>query len=224
MSYEETWAKAAEANSQISKHFDHWLAIARGLNDMRAYLLAKSGANKEASPLYRRAYAEWVPTRSWAAKWAGTEKSSFRTACYWLAENQAEVEAWRAALDPRDRDHWHSPEVVMREYRKAQRKAQEAVKPDAPDASRSETPTEALKRENAELKAKVERLERTGGGESWFTLGGEAGSSPVFIVRVISESEKDGRFEAIFQAMVKERDRRRKLRAEAKKANAIHAG
>ena len=79
MSYEETWAKAAEADSQIAKHFDHWLTLARGLSGMREHLRAKSGANSDASPLYRRAYAEWVPTRPWAAKWAGPGKSSFRS-------------------------------------------------------------------------------------------------------------------------------------------------
>ena len=84
MSYEETWAKAAEADAQISKQYEQWLAIARGLHGMRAYLRAKSGANQDASPLYRRAYAEWIPTRPWAAKWAGDEKE-FVSRCLLLA-------------------------------------------------------------------------------------------------------------------------------------------
>jgi hypothetical protein len=164
MSYEETWAKAAEADSQITKHFDHWLTLARGLSGMRDHLRAKSGANSDASPIYRRAYAEWVPTRPWAAKWSSPKKSSFRAACYWLAANQAEVETWRASLDPRDRDRWQSPEVVMREYRKAKRPAKPVEEPTA----KAETPTEALTRENAELKARIEAMRR--GGDSQFDL------------------------------------------------------
>lgn len=159
MSYEETWAKAAEANSQIAKHFDHWLTLARGLSGMREHLRAKSGANSDASPLYRRAYAEWVPARPWAAKWAGPGKSSFRAACYWLVENQAEVETWRASLEPRDRDRWQSPEVVMREYRKTKRSAVAQ----APDASKTETVKDNLLRENEELRTKYEAMKRSGG-------------------------------------------------------------
>jgi hypothetical protein len=204
MSYEETWAKAAEADSQIAKHFDHWLTLARGLSGMREHLRAKSGANSDASPLYRRAYAEWVLTRAWAAKWAGPGKSSFRTACYWLVENQADVEVWRAALDPRDRDRWQSPEVVMREFRKAKRPPVAET-----DPSKAETPMEAVKRELAETKAKITRMEADGG--SLFALGPN-GSRPTEIVRVISETESDYHFEAIFKAMVDERKRRHEAR------------
>ena len=206
MSYEETWAKAAEADSQIAKHFDHWLMLAHGLSGMREHLRAKSGANSDASPLYRRAYAEWVPTRPWAAKWAAPSKSSFRAACYWLVENQAEVEAWRAALDPRDRDRWQSPEVVMREYRKAKRPAVA----EAGSTPKLETPTEALKRELTETKAKLARMEQDGGGH-WSTFG-PTGSKPAEIARVISETESEYRFEAIFKAMVDERKRRHEAR------------
>jgi hypothetical protein len=204
MSFEDTWAKAAEADGQIAKHFEHWLALARGLSSMRDHLRAKSGANSDASPLYRRAFAEWVATRQWAAKWASAGKSSFRAACYWLAANQAEVETWRAKLDPRDRDRWQSPEVVMREYRKAKR-------PPAAETStpKPESPTDALKRELAETRAKIARMEQDGG--SLFALGPN-GSRPAEIIRIISANESEHRFEALFKAMVDERQRRHEAR------------
>jgi hypothetical protein len=220
MSYEETWAAAAEADTQIAKHFEHWLALARGLHDMREHLRARSGANTDASPLYRRAYAEWIPARPWAAKWSGDGKSSFRAACYWLIENQTEVETWRASLSERDRDRWQAPETLMREYRKSE-KARAATPGEPP--TKPETPLAALKRENAELKAKVERMERSG-GESRFTLG-SYGTSPAEIVRIIDEMERaEHRFEAIFQGLAAARNRRKELRSAAKKAKTTHAG
>jgi hypothetical protein len=199
VSYEETWAKAAEADSQIAKHFDHWLTLARGLSGMREHLRAKSGANSDASPLYRRAYAEWVPTRPWAAKWAGPGKSSFRTACYWLVENQAEVEVWRAALDPRDRDRWQSPEVVMREYRKAKR----PPAAETPDAPKKETVKDNLLRKNEELRTKYEAMKNAGG--SLFDL---QDSPAAAIARAIAEElANSGRFTkllAVQAALAKE--------------------
>ena len=159
MSYEDTWATAAEADAQITKHYEHWLALARGLHGMRAYLRAKSGANQDASPLYRRAYAEWLPTRPWAAKWAGDGKSSFRSAAYWLVENELEVEEWRASLAERDRLRWSSPEVVMREYRRAKRPP--AVQD--PNAPKKESVTDSLLRELEEEKTKYEAMKRDGG-------------------------------------------------------------
>jgi hypothetical protein len=186
MSYEETWAKAAEADSQITKHFDHWLTLARGLSGMRDHLRAKSGANSDASPIYRRAYAEWVPTRPWAAKWSSPKKSSFRTACYWLIENEAEVETWRASLDPLDRDRWQSPEVVMREFRKAKR----PLVAQDPNAPKKETAKDGLLRELDELRAKYQAMKSNGG--SLFDL---QDSSAATIARAMAEELiNSGRF------------------------------
>jgi hypothetical protein len=68
---------------------------------MRAYLCWKSGANRDASPRYRDAYAAWVPTRPWAARWSDEKYESFRSACYWLIDNLDAVQAWRRRLHDR---------------------------------------------------------------------------------------------------------------------------
>ena len=44
MSYEDTWATAAEADAQITKHYEHWLALARGLHGCALISGQKSGA------------------------------------------------------------------------------------------------------------------------------------------------------------------------------------
>ena len=126
--FEEVWREAAAADARIGKHFGDWVALARGLHGMKAHLLAISGANSETSPLYRRAYEKWVPTREWASKRAGPNKKSFRSACYALVDNLDAINAWRAELaerDPGSRDRWQHPEVVMREWRKAQKAKEE---------------------------------------------------------------------------------------------------
>jgi|HubBroStandDraft_2_1064218.scaffolds.fasta_scaffold310159_2 hypothetical protein len=92
----------------------------------------------------------------------------------------------------------------MREYRKANRP--QIAETNAP---KPETPTEMLKRELTETKAKLKRMEQDGG--SLFALGPN-GSRPAEIVRVISETESDYRFEAIFKALVDERKRRHEAR------------
>ena len=87
MSYEETWAKAAEADSQIGKQYEQWLAIARGLHGMRAFLRDKSGANLDASPLYRRAYNGVDPDSSVGGEMGGQGKE-FVSRCLLLADRE----------------------------------------------------------------------------------------------------------------------------------------
>jgi hypothetical protein len=199
MSFEDAWAKAAEADGEIAKHFEHWLALARGLSSMRDHLRVKSGANSDASPLYRRAFSEWVATRTWAAKWASPGKSSFRTACYWLVENQAEVETWRATLNPHDRDRWQSPEVVMREYRKAKR----APAVQDPNAPKKETARDNIMRENEELRASLDAMKRNGG--SLFDIQETAAATMADVIA--SELITSGRFTKLlaFQTAIAKR-------------------
>jgi hypothetical protein len=101
--FEELWGAAAEADARRTKHFDDWLAIARGLASMRQHLLERSGANTDASPRYRREYERWIITGEWAAKWAGPGKKPFRSACYWLVENLDAVQGYRGSLSEGDR-------------------------------------------------------------------------------------------------------------------------
>jgi hypothetical protein len=57
-----------------------------------------------------------VPRREWAKKWSARNKSSFRSACYWLVEHEAEVAEWRAGLDEADRLRWNYPETVKKRF------------------------------------------------------------------------------------------------------------
>ena len=206
------------ADSQIAKHFDHWLTLARGLSGMREHLRAKSGANSDASPLYRRAYAEWVPARPWAAKWAGPGKSSFRAACYWLVENQAEVEAWRASLEPRDRDRWQSPEVVMREYRKTKRLRRRSSPRRVKDGDGEGQPSAR----DEELRTKYEAMKRSGG--SLFDLQETSASEIAHVLA--GELVSAGRFTkllAVQMALAKEIARSKAADSRARR-NRVRAG
>ena len=122
MSYEDTWAKAAEADSQITKHFDHWLdARPRPARHARLSPRKERGESGRKPALSPRLCRVGSDTTMGGEVGGRRQKLVSQRGCYWLVENQVEVEEWRASLEPRDRRRWQSPEVVMREYRRAKR-------------------------------------------------------------------------------------------------------
>jgi hypothetical protein len=48
--YERLWREWADANARLGRHFEDWLAIARGLDAMREQLLAETGASPSRLP------------------------------------------------------------------------------------------------------------------------------------------------------------------------------
>lgn len=144
------WAEAEAASRKIGRprqrSFEDWLALARALAAARAHVLAKTGLESDASPIFRAAFAKFVAENPWIKPFAGQSKESLRSAAYFVAKNEAAIEAWRATLSESDRARIRHPEVVRREFLRAHR-------PPATKLTQAE-----LKRENEALRGELRRL------------------------------------------------------------------
>jgi hypothetical protein len=166
MMTDRAWADAATASKRIerlrNRTFADWLSLARGLHAARQQLIAETGVQSDASPIFARALAEWVKTHKWAAPFMGDGKSSFRSACYALIENEAAIAEWRASLSEADRARWIHPEVVMRAFRQT---AKGATKADSKlsltdRAAALQMKNVALRREAREAEARAKAAEK----------------------------------------------------------------
>ena len=119
---------------------------------MRAYLRAKSGANPGRKPALSSRLCRVASNTTMGGEVGGRRQKlvSQRWLIGWSRTNQRSRQ-WRASLNERDRLRWSSPEVVMREYRRAKRPP--AVQD--PNAPKTETVKDNLLRELEEAEDQV---------------------------------------------------------------------
>src|SRR5271166_1772159 len=93
----------------------------------------------------------WLEERPWAKR---IDKGT-RSVLLWVIDHRSEVEAWRDSLAQSEKNKMNHPVTLKRKYDAAHKVAAKDT-----DAPKKETGKEALVRENEELYAKVQKLER----------------------------------------------------------------
>jgi hypothetical protein len=126
--------------------------------------------------------------------WAKNADKATRNHLLWAADHRSEIEAWRTSLAQGERAKMNHPTTLRRRY--------DAHKVVATNTPKKETGKEALVRENEDLWAKVNKLERQvdSGDGSLFDLRQDSIQS---IVDVIAGNVPLGRFESLQRAMTK---------------------
>jgi hypothetical protein len=114
---------AAAAVAALSKGntYDHWKAIAHGLQAGREAAMAAAGVNSPFGPRYKAELASWQQRNPWAQD--PKLRPPIPSYCNWLVENLAVVEAWRASLPDDERLRFNHPGTIRREFLKAQQGA-----------------------------------------------------------------------------------------------------
>jgi hypothetical protein len=188
-------ALAAEADERIKRgaHWADWRFIADGLDVGRNKAMRAAGTNKPYGKAYTRYFGDWMADRPWAKNLDKTTRNHL----FWVADHLSEIEAWRETLAQNERAKMNHPSTLKRRYDAAHKVA--AKDPSAPQ---KETSREALVRENAELFAKVQKLERQidSGDGSLFDLKQDSVAS---IIDTIARTVTIGRLESLKNALVK---------------------
>jgi hypothetical protein len=113
--------EAAEAVKGLNQgnRYEDWLAIARGEVVGRDWAAQAAGTTRPFGAKYKAALADWQKRNPWSLD--PRLKPPIPSYCYWLIENLADVEAWRATLSDDERLRYNHPGTIQRAFNQAQR-------------------------------------------------------------------------------------------------------
>jgi hypothetical protein len=96
--------------------YNHWLKVGKAIVELRRAASEQAGVspNSLKHPAYRAAYKRLISSEK--AGELGELDSSTSTHAAWLANNLANVEAWRATLDSKTRISLNHPTAVWRKH------------------------------------------------------------------------------------------------------------
>jgi hypothetical protein len=142
---------AADAYDRIKRgqHWLDWMDVAEGLATGRTKALRRAGTNNVQSPVYKRAFKEWMKDRAWARDL----DQPTRAHLFWCIDNRNDIERWRETLASNERARLNHPTALKRKFEAAHRDA----KAPSPEGAK-ETRSQKLERE-------IERL--TDEREAW---------------------------------------------------------
>jgi hypothetical protein len=112
-------AAQAAGRLNLGNTYDDWLMIADGLQAGRESAMAAAQCNTPFGLRYRRELKAWRARNAWTAN--PRLHNSVVSNCYWLIDNLAQVEAWRATLTDDEREAYNHPTAIKRQFQKAQR-------------------------------------------------------------------------------------------------------
>jgi hypothetical protein len=104
--------RGREAMAQLSKTWEHWLDIGETLQSGREWATAESGANSNASPAWKKAFARWLAETGFDK--IDKASRSFLASCL---EHRDEIELWRGTLTESERMTLNHPCAVWRKWR-----------------------------------------------------------------------------------------------------------
>lgn len=186
---------AEEAADRIQRHMHwaDWMFVADGFAVGRTKAMRGTGTNQPFGRGYTKAFGDWMAEREWTKRF---DKGT-RSTLLWCADHRSEIEAWRETLAQSERLKLNHPTTLKRKYEATHR-----FSASDPKATKKETKTELLVRENEDLWNANKKLQRQidEGDGSLFDLRRDSIES---IIDVIAGTVSIGRFESMQRAMTK---------------------
>jgi hypothetical protein len=143
--------------------YNHWVKVGKAIVELRRAAAAEAGVspNSLKHPAYRAAYKRLVGSEQ--AGELGEIDSATSTHAAWLANNLANVEAWRATLDSKARISLNHPTTIWRRHPDG-RKAEQAEKRMQGEPTGRRTATRDLDHQVGRLSSLNDDIERKIGG------------------------------------------------------------